>query len=73
MFQLAVAARVAKDGGAAEVPALPLIAASAASGLITRNVCETPETHCFLKKKPAIDLCFVNDGQLTLFWPYIEL
>ena len=23
--------------------------------------------YCFFKKKPAIDLCFVKDGQLTIF------
>ena len=24
-------------------------------------------TYCFFEKKPAIDICFVKDGQLTMF------
>lgn len=24
-------------------------------------------TYCFFEKKPAIDLCFVKGGQLTIF------
>ena len=24
--------------------------------------------YCFFEKKPAIDLCFAKDGQLTMFW-----
>ena len=29
--------------------------------------------YCFFEKKPAIDVNFINDGQLTIFWFYIEL
>ena len=29
--------------------------------------------YCFFKKKPAIDVKFVNDGQLAIFWFYFEL
>ena len=29
--------------------------------------------YCFFEKKPAIDVKFVNDGQLAIFWFYFEL
>ena len=29
--------------------------------------------YCFFEKKPAIDVNFINDGQLTIFWFYVEL
>ena len=28
--------------------------------------------YCFFEKKPAIDVNFVNDGQLAIFWFYFE-
>ena len=29
--------------------------------------------YCFFEKKPAIDVNFINDGQLAIFWFYFEL
>ena len=29
--------------------------------------------YCFFEKKPAIDVNFINDGQLSIFWFYVEL
>lgn len=29
--------------------------------------------YCFFEKKPAIEVNFINDGQLTIFWFYVEL
>jgi hypothetical protein len=29
--------------------------------------------YCFFEKKPVIDVYFVNDGQLAIFWFYFEL
>lgn len=36
------------------------------------NLLSTIIAYCFFEKKPDIDLCFVKDGQLTMFWIYIE-
>ena len=29
--------------------------------------------YCFFEKKPAIEVNFINDGQLTIFCFYVEL
>ena len=29
--------------------------------------------YCFFEKKPAIEVNFIKDGQLSIFWFYIEL
>lgn len=34
------------------------------------NALSAIAAYCFFEKKPAIDINFINDGQLNLFWLY---
>lgn len=37
------------------------------------NALSAIAAYCFFEKKPAIDINFINDGQLNLFWLYQKL
>ena len=37
------------------------------------NALSAIAAYCFFEKKRAIDVNFVNDWQLSIFWSYIEL
>ena len=43
------------------------------SGGFITNTLSAITAHCFFDKKPAIDINFVNDGQLAMSQSYIEL